>query len=110
MGRSFRRSLPSHCCLPQLSFPTVRKYVVGIACAHHTSASERKCHARGIKSDPATTPLFCNGGSGAGTTSRIKHKIAGVGCHKDTAFDDLRVRLNDVDFIFSERTSACVSP
>ena len=55
--------------------------IIGIACAHNASTSQRQRHAGGIYSDPAAAPLFGNVSCRAGTTGGVKHEVAGVGRH-----------------------------
>jgi hypothetical protein len=68
--------------------------------AHQPRARKRECHARGVYSDPTSTPVFRNGGRRARAAGRIEHEIAGVGGHQDAALDNFFLgRLDDVDFV-----------
>ena len=94
----------------ELAFAGIGQQVKGITRAHDAGTGQRQRHARGVNRDPAAAPLLGDGGGGAGTAGRVEHEVAGVGGHQEAAFNDLRVSLNHIHFVFRKRTSAGVSP
>ena len=74
----------------QLTFAGIGQQVERITCAHDAGTGQRQRDARGVDGDPATAPLFGDGGGGAGTTGRVEDEVAGVGSHQDAAFNGRR--------------------
>lgn len=73
-------------------------------------AGERKCNSARVHCDPTPSPLLSDVSRGARAAGRVKHEIAGVGGHKDTAFCHFDIGLDHVRLIASVKAPLCICP
>ena len=104
--------LRTRCCTGDFSFLVLAIAGIGekvkrITCPHDAGTGQRQRNARSVDRYPATAPLFGDGGSCAGTASRVEDEVAGVGGHEETSFDDLGGSLDDVGHA---HVTTCVVP
>ena len=81
---------------------TVGQEIIGEVAADQSCTGKRERDPTGIDRYPASSPLFGDIRSGAGTTGRIQHEISGVGGHQNAALNDERSGFDYVNLISSE--------
>jgi hypothetical protein len=85
----------------------IRQMIMVVFRAHQPGAGQRQRDAACVDGGPTPTPLLGDIGGGSRSAGRIKHEVAGVASHQDTALDNAGRGFNYVRFIGS---SAYVSP
>ncbi|OIQ71873.1 hypothetical protein GALL_465070 [mine drainage metagenome] len=93
-----------------LAFAGIGQQVEGITRTHDAGTGQRQRHAGGVNRDPAAAPLFGDVGAGAGAAGGVEHEVAGVSGHQHAAFNDLRIRLNDVNLLIRKSSRLRVRP
>ena len=108
--RGVWRSVAGNLGFLLLPLRAVGEQVVAVPSTHDAGAGESQRDTGGIDGDPAAAPLLGDVGGCAGTAGWVDNEVAGVGGHEDAAFDDLCVRLDNIDLTFRERSSPRIHP
>ncbi len=92
------------------AFGAVAEQVEGVLRRHEAGARECQGDAGSVNGDPAPSPLFRNGGGGAGAAGGVEHEVAGIGGHHQAALNHFGQCLYYVDTVRAEAADLCIRP